>query len=121
MTTLPEIREKMQQACDTKLKSTFWKRVRCPSLIQMARYINATMPQYNATVRSSWSNTDRKIGRLRSPGKGREGNKLTVKDSSEHKVFEHDSSETYRHNTEVAQWIFSQECEGERRWPPGEM
>lgn len=62
-------------------------------------------------------NTDRKIGRLRHPGKGRRGSRLMVSIRPGHEqtpfwrdrrgpvVFEHNAAETYRTNADVVRWI----------------
>lgn len=55
------------------------------------------------------TNTDRPCGRLRIPGKGRNGYKLTVRQGRDgwngEVLLSHESGETYRENAEVAQWI----------------
>jgi hypothetical protein len=70
----------------------------------IAKDINENMDGYTAEISEGYCNTDRKIGRLRSPGKGRYGNKITIyKNGAE--VFEHNSAETYRYNEEVEEWL----------------
>lgn len=79
---------------------------RVPRLKSLAKYINENMPAYEAQVVAGYCNTDRKIGRLRWPGKGRHGNRLKVRRRSDNKmVFDHNAAETYRCNDEVVQWI----------------
>jgi len=52
--------------------------------------------------------TDRKIGRLRWPGKGRYGNRLIVRDEATQLVLlDHNAAETYRSNDEVESWLAS--------------
>ena len=58
-----------------------------------------------AEIVPGFSNTDRKIGRLRHAGKGRRGNRLIVKDLTGRVVLDHNSAETYRSNSEVEAWI----------------
>jgi hypothetical protein len=72
----------------------------------IAKWVNANMADkgYVARIERGYCNTDRKIGRLRSPGKGREGNKLVVTRYGT-RVLEHDSSQTYRMNSEVESWL----------------
>lgn len=68
--------------------------------------MNEHLAGYTATSSKSWSSTDRKIGRLRWPGKGRRGVRLEVKRNDDHAiVFTHDSSQTYRHNGEAVEKI----------------
>jgi hypothetical protein len=84
---------------------------RAPSLRQMADFINDRFPEWRARVESCQVSTDRKIPgtRLRHPGKGRYGNKLTVSETASYKiVFSHNAAETYRQNYEVCQWIVKQ-------------
>ena len=52
-----------------------------------------------------YCNTDRKVGRLRAPGKGRRGNRLIVQDDAGKVVLDHNSAETYRYNGEVEYWL----------------
>lgn len=76
-------------------------------LSTIAKYINENWPGFTAKVEKSWASTDRKIkgSRLRWPGKGRTGNRLTVLDPSGTKVLDHNAAETYRSNDEVERWI----------------
>lgn len=96
---------------------------RCPSLTQLAEFINDEFPMFDAKVQASWSSTDRQLAgtRFRKPGKGRRGNRIIVRATEAVKitgmmrrqdefnpgdiVFQHDGSETYRRNSEVAAWI----------------
>lgn len=71
----------------------------------IARYINEHVPGLAATIERGFCNTDRKIGRLRIPGKGRNGNKLIVRDQSGTIVLNHNAAETYRYNSEVEAWL----------------
>lgn len=101
------------------------------SLAQLAADINREFPDLLATAvpGAGYCNTDRKIGRLRWPGKGRRGTLLTVKrrlprccTGPQHKyslgpycticgehssgiVFQHNAAETYRTNQDVVTWI----------------
>jgi hypothetical protein len=78
------------------------------TLKTIASWINENLPELHATVEKSWSNTDRQIPgtRLRHPGKGRHGTRpiVRMRDTNE-SVFNHDSSETYRSNSEVESWL----------------
>lgn len=76
----------------------------------IAEYINNNMNMkgYSAFLEKSYTNTDRKAGRLRIPGKGRSGYKLTVGFYGKI-IFTHDSSQTYRSNKEVENWLAAEE------------
>jgi hypothetical protein len=73
----------------------------------IARYINETHgDKLRAEVEQSYCNTDRKVGRLRWPGKGRYGNRLIVTDvETGRTLLDHDAAETYRRNDEVEYWL----------------
>lgn len=84
---------------------------------QLAKWINAKR-LYNcvgqrvcARVSASRVNTDRKIGRLRWPGKGRASLRLEIWiDGSStwdpsNKLYEHESGETYRRHSEAREWV----------------
>jgi len=45
----------------------------------IAKEINETIPELNAAVEQGFYSTDRKVGRLRWPGKGREGNRILIR------------------------------------------
>lgn len=76
----------------------------------IARLINEHCPGYRAEIVAGFCNTDRKISgtRMRSPGKGREGNRLIVRGHGR-VVIDHNAAETYRTNAEVMDKI-------EARW-----
>jgi len=79
-----------------------------PRLKTIAAILNAKVPGIVATVEPSYSSTDRKLGnsRLIHPGKGRRGNRLTVKKKSTGEVLiSHDSSHTYLSNDEVVREV----------------
>jgi len=63
------------------------------------------LPNFRAVIVEGYCNTDRKIGRLRSPGKGRTGNRLIVYDADELVVLDHNTADTYRCNAEVEDWL----------------
>ena len=76
----------------------------------IAKHINENWDGYNATVTRSFSDTDYTPPGFRyrtHVGKGRHGYKIIVKRNSGkyETIFEHDSSETYRTNQEVEEWI----------------
>lgn len=79
----------------------------------IAAWINENVSELHAEVRSSYCNTDRKVGRLRWPGKGRNGNEILVFKSDapcfdeyhNPPVFRHNAAETYRSNDEVERWL----------------
>jgi hypothetical protein len=72
-------------------------------LKRVGAWITENMPGLTTTVEPSWCNTDRKYkgSRLRWPGKGRSGYKLTVYRKGAVQ-FTHNSAETYRSNDEIA-------------------
>jgi len=79
---------------------------RARRLKAIAKHINENWPEYEAKVEKGYCNTDRKIGRLRWPGKGRHGNRLLVRRIADRKlVFDHNAAETYRSNDEVEYWV----------------
>ncbi len=81
---------------------------RSPRLATLCAWINEHT-DHTARLEPWTTNTDRKIGRLRSPGKGRKGHKLYVyapgAGMAVFPVFTHESGETYRRNSEVVAWI----------------
>jgi hypothetical protein len=75
-------------------------------LATIARQINEQHEGFTASIRRVEVSTDRKIGRLRWPGKGRRGNELTVvHDETGVVLLCHNSAETYRRNIEVERWL----------------
>jgi hypothetical protein len=75
------------------------------SLKTVAKDIEAKLPGWKTKVERSFVNTDRKIGRLRSPGKGRYGLRLRVFNPQGHLVIDHNNAETYRSTSEVEEWL----------------
>lgn len=79
----------------------------------IADWINANRPELRATIEEGYCNTDRQIGRLRSPGKGRHGNRIKVFRRKDKHVglmgpkplLDHNAAETYRSNDEVERWL----------------
>lgn len=77
----------------------------------LAKLINDTMPGYRAEVSAEVMNTDRKMGRLRWPGKGRPGNCIRIyqrpetSDGWEREVFSYHTGEWPQTNECVEQWI----------------
>ena len=65
--------------------------IRLPNLVKL---INAKVLGYSATMEKSFTSTDRKYAgqRYRFPGKGRNGNKVTIRNADGVPVMEHDSS-----------------------------
>lgn len=77
-------------------------------LTTLAKEINEKLPGFQARIEEGYCNTDRKVGRLRVPGKGRRGNRLIVTDEATGEVvLDHNAAETYRHNSEVEAWLES--------------
>lgn len=79
---------------------------------QIAKYI-ADHPALGlrAKVEPWRSSTDRKIGRLSWPGKGRKGSRIRIW-CGDALVLDHKNSETYRRVSEVTDWL--------TRWERGE-
>jgi hypothetical protein len=75
-------------------------------LSTIARWINEHLADkgYSATITEGHYNTDRKYGRLRWPGKGRTGNKLTVWHNG-NVVHEHNAADPYRRNEDMERWL----------------
>ena len=83
------------------------------TLKDLARAINGLDNGYQATVQSSWSNTDRRKPRGQRYrthiGKGRKGLRIKVRSPDGVVVLDHDTSETYRtvrEAVELAQKLF---------------
>ena len=83
---------------------------------QLADWINANKlvddqgRLVEARVDSWRTNTDRKIGRLRWPGKGRQGLLLEIWPVGavfypDQRLFRHESSGTYRRHREAREWV----------------
>jgi hypothetical protein len=91
-----------------------------PRLQKIAEAINEKAFGYTATVRPTWSSTDRKVGRLRVPGKGRKGFEIKVVNLNGDKLFEYDTSvHPYRTNHDAAEAISA--IFGGPIWLPGVM
>lgn len=108
---IAETKEKMQQALDTEWKRSRYERVRCPSIAKMAEYIKAVFPDLKVITEQTEDVKDTKIAgsRLRNPGKTYEGKRIKVINRNGIELLDHSSVETYRRNTEVAQWILDRE------------
>jgi len=84
----------------------------------IAKWINENSKKYKAEIVEGYDSGDRKIPgtRLRSPGKGRYGNKIVIRNRITNEVVkEHNSAETYRQNWEVEQWVKWEIVEKEKR------
>ena len=103
---IKKIKKQMEDAIKCRLGLD--EKVRCPRLKKMAEYIDAVFPDFTTQI-IPWSESkDRKIGRLRSPGKTYEGHKLYVRSvATDNIVFEHTTTETYRVNADVARYILN--------------
>ena len=117
---LEQVKEKMQKSIDTRFERYSFKRTKCPTLKTMSKYINEKFPYYKAEIVKGFDCKEikpqgsRKVTRRTSYY----GNKLVVYDTRikaknifnpENIIFQHNSVETYRHNTEVAEWILKME------------
>ena len=75
-------------------------------LKDIAAWINAHVPALKAEVVVGYDSGDRKVGRLRSPGKGRYGNRLIVTDRASGEILkDHNAAAAYRNNAEVESWV----------------
>lgn len=57
--------------------------------------------------RTGTASTDRKVGRLRIPGRGRKGNRLVVREGARWGpvLLDHNAADPDRHNGEAVLWI----------------
>lgn len=86
-------------------------------LSTIAKDINDNCDGFTAVIERGYCNTDRKIGRLRWPGKGREGTRLIVRNANGKVVFDHNAAETYRTNAEVEAWLAGLKDQIEKNGP----
>lgn len=73
----------------------------------LAREIKQCWPHLDVRVERGYCNTDRKIGRLRWPGKGRRGSCIIVCDRKGKVLLYHNNAEKYRSTSEVRRWMES--------------
>lgn len=71
----------------------------------LAKEIQRRRPRWRVYVERGHCNTDRKIGRLRWPGKGRWGSRIHVYDEKGREILDHNNAETYRTTSEVRRWM----------------
>jgi hypothetical protein len=92
--------------------------MKTPRLATIAKSINEKCTGYTAVVDVGYYNTDRKIvgTHFIHKGKGRRGNRLTVRDRTGKVVLEHDSSDPWRTNSEAMEKV---ERLWGRIWEPG--
>jgi hypothetical protein len=72
---------------------------------QLAATIRARWPYLDVEVTQGHASTDRKIGRLRLPGKGRTGSRLIVRNTKGEVLLDHNQAETYRRVSDVVEWM----------------
>jgi hypothetical protein len=72
---------------------------------QLAATIRARWPHLDVEVTQGHANTDRKIGRLRWPGKGRTGARIIVRNAKGEVLLDHNQAETYRRVSDVVEWM----------------
>jgi len=90
-----------------KKAGNYW-REKAPRLKDIAWYVNNFMPEYEAEIEEGYCNTDRKIGKLRSPGKGRYGNQIIIRNIKTNEIIiDHNSAETYRRNNDVCEKLIN--------------
>ncbi len=72
---------------------------------RLAEEIKFRWPELHVQIEHSQVSTDRQIGRLRWPGKGRTGTRIVVKDSGFKTLLDHNNAETYRRTSDVRAWM----------------
>lgn len=77
----------------------------------LAAEIKEKWPELQVEVTRGYCNTDRHVGRLRVPGKGRIGTRIIVRDAAGNKLLDHNNAETYRRASEVRFWMEQREFE----------
>lgn len=107
---LDEIRERMVLAT----KHTYDLRrdtgKRCPTIKQMAEYINIRLPHLKAVIQDWSEYKGRKAGRVYYSGQSYRGLRLVVTNrKTGEELLDHRTTETYRMNYEVAKFIIKNE------------
>ena len=102
---LNELRKKMIACYNTQFSSDH---VRCPTIKQMAKYLKDKQPKLKVELRkTSQYKTTKPSGFRYTTGGGTKeysGTEMRIY-KNDIKIFEHDTTETYRTNSEVAQFI----------------
>lgn len=70
----------------------------------LAKEIKQRWPHLDVRVERGYCNTDRQMGRLRRPGKGRWGARLYVFNAGV-LLLDHNNAETYRRTSDVREWM----------------
>lgn len=87
------------------------KQTKRDTIKSLAKEIHERWPMLTVIVKQGYCNTDRKVGRLRIPGKGRKGSHIQVYAWSTEvgklgeRLLNHNNAETYRCTAEVRQWM----------------
>jgi hypothetical protein len=105
------VKTKPNRAALKQLDALLEGRKRAPQLATLAKFIEAEIKGVRTRLEEGYCNTDRKPRGLRyitRPGKGRRGTQLKVFGAKGVCIFDHNSAETYRHNSEVVRWIRDQ-------------
>lgn len=82
--------------------------MRRDTIRRLAEEIRQLWPHLEVRVERWRADTDRKVGRLRWPGKGRDGSRLLVYDRKKdplRPIYDHKNSETYRCCADVRGWM----------------
>lgn len=70
----------------------------------LAKEIKQRWPHLDVRVERGYCNTDRPMGRLRRPGKGRHGSRIVVRLEGV-VLLDHNNAETYRRTSDVREWM----------------
>lgn len=104
-----QLEERMIRCVGTRHTKHSYDKVSCPKMPQMAEFIKDEFPDLKVEVRGTETMKDSPVGggsRLRWEGtRWYKGTNLIVRDSAGKLLLHHDSTETYRKNVEVAEWI----------------
>jgi hypothetical protein len=107
--TKPQMVALLKAADKTQFNFNKGTRVRCPSIPAMVEFIKKTWPDLVVTVSSTSQRKPTKPRGFRySTNPGRRlytGRLLRVATKGGETLLSHDTTETYRHNTDVARWI----------------
>ncbi len=81
----------------------------------LAAEIMERWPALKVRVERGHCNTDRMIGRLRWPGKGRYASHITVIDAYGKVILDHNNAQTYRTTDDVRRWIDARIAAGRKK------
>ena len=118
--TPKQIVAQMKKAVESRFNFDVSTRVRCPTLRVMAKAFEA-ITGLRVSIEKTSQRKDHKYSgqRYRFPGKREyKGNRLKVIGPGGDVLFDHDSTETYRCNCDVARWMVDKISKiKESKWP----